>query len=64
MTPSQSCSKLGALHLYQLSIPPPGGPRGSFDSTAAGRGEQLFAGRRVDVDDAPMSRSATRRGRW
>jgi hypothetical protein len=43
--PDLITSKLGALHLYQLSIPPPAGPRGSFDSTAAGRGEQLFAGR-------------------
>jgi hypothetical protein len=44
-TPDLITSKLGALHLYQLSIPSPAAPRGSFDSTAAARGEQLFAGK-------------------
>jgi hypothetical protein len=43
--PDLITSKLGALHLYQLAIPPPAAPRGSFDSAAAGRGEQLFAGK-------------------
>ena len=36
-------SKLGALHLYQLAIPPPAPPEGSFDQAAAERGEDLFA---------------------
>jgi hypothetical protein len=34
--------KLAALHFYQLSIPPPKPPKGSFDATAAQRGEKLF----------------------
>jgi cytochrome c peroxidase len=37
--------KLGALHFYQLAIPAPTPPEGSFDRTAATRGEQLFAGK-------------------
>jgi cytochrome c peroxidase len=38
-------SKLEALHLYQLAIPAPKPPEGSFDATAAARGEQIFAGK-------------------
>lgn len=38
-------SKLEALHFYQLAIPPPKPPDGSFDRTAAGRGEALFNGK-------------------
>ncbi len=34
--------KLAALHFYQLSIPAPKPPRGSFDESAAGRGKVLF----------------------
>jgi mono/diheme cytochrome c family protein len=37
--------KLGALHLYQLAIEAPRAPAGSFDATAAARGEKLFTGR-------------------
>ena len=37
--------KLGALHLYQLAIEAPRAPAGSFDASAAARGEKLFAGR-------------------
>jgi hypothetical protein len=37
--------KLAALHFYQLALPAPRPPRGSFDRRAAARGEQLFAGR-------------------
>jgi hypothetical protein len=35
-------SKLGALHFYQLAIPPPQPPVGSFDAAAAERGETVF----------------------
>lgn len=38
-------SKLAALQFYQLSIPPPKPPRGSFDEQAAQRGEILFSGK-------------------
>ena len=37
-------SKLHALQMYQLSLPVPEPPAGSFDPVAAGRGESLFAG--------------------
>src|SRR6185295_7883354 len=36
-------SKLGALQFYQLAIPAPAAPRGSFDRRAAERGKTLFA---------------------
>jgi hypothetical protein len=35
-------SKLPALHFYQLAIPAPEPPPGSFDIAAAGRGKTLF----------------------
>jgi hypothetical protein len=35
-------SKLAALHFYQLAIPAPEPPRGSFEHRAAKRGEKLF----------------------
>jgi hypothetical protein len=35
-------SKLAALHFYQLAIPAPTPPEGSFDKEAAGRGDALF----------------------
>jgi len=35
--------KLAALHFYQLALPAPAPPRGSFDRRAAERGEALFA---------------------
>jgi hypothetical protein len=38
-------SKLAALHFYQLAIPAPVAPEGSFDAEAAGRGEALFSGK-------------------
>ena len=38
-------AKLAALHYYQLSIPAPRPPAGSFDSAAAPRGEALFKGK-------------------
>ena len=41
-TPDLVTSKLAALHVYQLAIPAPRPPAGSFDSQAAARGEVLF----------------------
>ena len=38
-------SKLAALQFYQLAIPAPKPPEGSFDRAAAARGETLFKGR-------------------
>jgi hypothetical protein len=43
--PDQVTSKLAALHYYQLSIPAPKPPQGSFDEAAAKRGEALFNGK-------------------
>jgi mono/diheme cytochrome c family protein len=37
--------KLPALHFYQLSIPAPEPPEGSFDEDAAERGDELFEGK-------------------
>jgi hypothetical protein len=36
--------RLAALHFYQLAIPAPPAPEGSFDPEAASRGEELFNG--------------------
>jgi len=41
----QITSKLGALHFYQLAIPAPKPPDGSFDATAAANGNTLFTGK-------------------
>ena len=38
-------AKLPALHFYQLSIPAPPPPKGSFDEAAAKRGDTLFSGK-------------------
>jgi hypothetical protein len=38
-------SKLAALHFYQLAIPAPKAPEGSFDKAAAARGKEVFNGR-------------------
>ena len=38
-------AKLGALQFYQLAIPPPTPPEGSFDRAAANRGEAIFNGK-------------------
>ena len=43
--PDQVTPKLAALHYYQLSIPAPEPPAGSFDKVAAGRGKLLFEGK-------------------
>ena len=42
--PDLITSKLGALHFYQLAIPAPRPPQGSFDAEAAERGKGIFAG--------------------
>src|SRR5438094_340744 len=44
-TPDLVTSKLAALHFYQLAIPAPTPPRGSFDKAAALRGKEVFNGR-------------------
>jgi len=44
-TPDLVTSKLAALHFYQLAIPAPTPPRGSFDKAAALRGKEVFDGR-------------------
>jgi len=44
-SPDRITSKLPALHIYQLSIPAPVPPPGSFDRTAADRGRELFGGK-------------------
>ncbi len=42
--PDLVTSKLAPLHFYQLAIPAPEPPRGSFDEDAAERGKQIFSG--------------------
>jgi hypothetical protein len=44
-TPDLITPKLAALHFYQLALPAPRPPAGSFDPTAAGRGKTLFEGK-------------------
>jgi hypothetical protein len=44
-TPDLITSKLPALHFYQLAIPAPRPPAGSFDAAAAARGEIVFNGK-------------------
>jgi hypothetical protein len=43
-TPDLITPKLAALHDYQLGLPAPTPPRGSFDPAAARRGERIFNG--------------------
>jgi hypothetical protein len=43
--PDLVTSKLPALHFYQLAIPPPTPPAGSFDPKAADRGKLVFSGK-------------------
>src|SRR5579864_5133624 len=43
--PDLITGKLPALHFYQLSIPAPAPPKGSFDEAAAKRGDELFGGK-------------------
>ena len=44
-TPDLITAKLPALHFYQLALPAPRPPAGSFDAAAATRGEALFNGK-------------------
>ncbi|MGH9941961.1 MAG: hypothetical protein ACRD9R_06335, partial [Pyrinomonadaceae bacterium] len=41
-TPDMTSAKLPALHFYQLAIPAPKPPEGSYDRQAAARGEVVF----------------------
>jgi hypothetical protein len=43
--PDLVSARLPALHYYQLSIPAPAPPPGSFDEVAAERGDRLFSGK-------------------
>jgi mono/diheme cytochrome c family protein len=43
-TEDRVSSKLPALQAYQLSLPAPAAPAGSFDAAAAGRGKAVFEG--------------------
>ena len=44
-TPDRLTPKLAALHFYQLAIPAPKPPAGSFDPVASERGRGLFSGK-------------------
>ena len=44
-TPDVITRRLAALHYYQLSLPAPAPPEGSYDRAAAARGQELFNGR-------------------
>jgi hypothetical protein len=44
-TPDLITSKLPALHFYQLALPAPPPPAGTFDQTAANRGSAVFSGK-------------------
>jgi hypothetical protein len=44
-SPDLITAKLAALHFYQLAIPAPAPPDGSFDRVAAVRGQALFNGK-------------------
>ena len=43
-TPDKATAKLAALHFYQLSIPAPRAPAGSYDKAAFERGKTVFYG--------------------
>jgi hypothetical protein len=44
-TPDMITAKLAALHFYQLAIPAPKPPKGSFDEAMAARGKGIFEGK-------------------
>jgi hypothetical protein len=44
-TPDLITPKLAALHVYQLALPAPAAPDGTFDPAAAARGKALFEGK-------------------
>lgn len=48
--PDVITNKLAALHLYQLSLPAPPPPPGSYDEAAAERGKALFSGKAACAD--------------
>lgn len=48
--PDLISTHLADLHLYQIAIPAPEPPAGSFDAEAASRGETLFAGKAACAD--------------
>jgi hypothetical protein len=54
-TPDKTTAKLAALHFYQLSIPAPKAPAGSYDKTAFERGKKVFngSGEMRDLSRAP-----------
>ena len=52
-SPDLVTSKLAALQYYQLSIPAPRPPAGSFDAAAAKRGEALFASAQCSTCHVP-----------
>ena len=43
-TPDRATAKLAALHFYELSMPAPKAPAGSYDKTAFERGKTIFNG--------------------
>ncbi|MDQ2824437.1 MAG: c-type cytochrome, partial [Verrucomicrobiota bacterium] len=43
--PDMVTAKLAALHFYQLAIPAPKPPKGSFKEDAAVRGKEIFGGK-------------------
>jgi hypothetical protein len=43
-TPDKATAKLAALHFYELSIPAPKPPAGSYDKIASERGKAIFNG--------------------
>jgi hypothetical protein len=43
-TPDLITAKLPALHFYQLALPAPPAPPGSYDADGARRGQQVFSG--------------------
>lgn len=52
-SPDKITAALAALHFYQLAIPAPAPPAGSYDQTAAMRGERIFASARCSVCHVP-----------
>jgi len=51
--PDLISAKLPALHFYQLAIPAPKPPKGSFDEDAAARGKRIFEGKQCAVCHVP-----------
>jgi hypothetical protein len=43
-TPDRTTGKLAALHFYQLAMPAPKAPSGSYDKAAFERGKKVFEG--------------------